>query len=417
MGTTDYHLQELRKVVKARGTNMQKEFITKYRELKVESHRGTQAACADTLYMGTRSKSRQRYEEQRIRRDSKSRQRYQDRKSRRDDRGRTFYRRYYRPQKDRRRDFSRDMRSYSRQRTKSRDSGEYPKERGRSKDRKDLEDRSRPGCRACKCESCGKLVNLPKELKINWCQNITLHNNKIENFTENRKHIMILDLGAPVSVAGTEWMNRYLKDHNLKLDRLEIHKCHQIFTFGPSKQYTSKEMVKLPITLKTLDGREEKLQVLTYLVETDIPLLCGARELKRRWKSKIDNENNVLEIKLEDGKNKRFKIIETSGNHVGIELEKSDVENISRKGLNTKGEPFKQCDIEHSYVCINCDKEYNTESDLEDHIREKHSKEKMRCRNKKEYQNIEEHRQKYICDLCNEEFNNESKLKKAWGDK
>merc|ERR1711867_207135 len=47
-----------------------------------------------------------------------------------------------------------------------------------------------------------------------------------------------------------------------------------------------------------------------------------------------------------------------------------------------------------------------------DHIREKHSQEKMRYRNKKEYQNIEEHGQKYICDLCNEEFNNESKLKK-----
>merc|ERR1712240_85891 len=58
-----------------------------------------------------------------------------------------------------------------------------------------------------------------------------------------------------------------------------------------------------------------------------------------------------------------------------------------------------------------CDKEYNTESDLEDHIREKHSKGKTRYRNKKEYQNIEEHRQKYICDLCNEEFYNESKLK------
>merc|ERR1712115_448794 len=189
------------------------------------------------------------------------------------------------------------------------------------------------------------------------------------------------------------------------------HKCHQILTFGPSKQYISKEMVKLPITLKTLDRREEELQVLTYLVETDIPLLCGARELKGRWQTKIDNENDVLEIKLEDGKTKRFKIIETSSNHVGIELEKSDVENICRKGLNTKGELFEQCDIEHSYVRINCDKEYNTESDLEDHIREKHSKGKTRYRKKKEYQNIEQHKQKYICDLCNEEFNNESKLK------
>ena len=202
-------------------------------------------------------------------------------------------------------------------------------------------------------------------------------------------------------------------------------------------------MVKLPIIFKTLDGREEVLQVFTYLVKTDIPFLCGASELKGKWKSKIDNESNVLEIKLEDGRTKRFKIVGTSGNHVGIELEKGDVENIlftiknteklevhrkfkhienttknfcfCRKGFNTKEELFEHCYIEHSYVCVNCDNEYNTEEDLEDHIRKKHSQEreeKMKCRNKREHQNIEKHRQKYICDLCNEEFNNESKLKK-----
>merc|ERR1711895_394079 len=105
-GTMDYHLQELRKVVKTRGIDMQKDFVKKYRELKVESHRGAQAACAETLYMGTPSKSRQRFEEQRIRRDSKGRDFYQDRKGRLDDRGRTYYQRYYRQQKDRQRDFS-----------------------------------------------------------------------------------------------------------------------------------------------------------------------------------------------------------------------------------------------------------------------------------------------------------------------
>ena len=148
---------------------------------------------------------------------------------------------------------------------------------------------------------------------------------------------------------------------------------------------------------------------------------------------------------MEDGKTKRFKIVGTSGNHVGIELEKGDVENIlftiknteklevhrkfkhienttknfcfCRKGFNTKEELFEHCYIEHSYVCVNCDNEYNTEEDLEDHIRKKHSQEceeKMECRNKREQQNIEKHRHEYICDLCNEEFNNESKLKKHW---
>ena len=104
-GTTDYHLQELRKVVKTRGIDMQKDFVKKYRELKVESHRGAQASCAETLYMGTPSKSRQRFQEQRTRTDSKGRNFYPDRKSRKDSRGRSYFRRYYKGQNDRYRDF------------------------------------------------------------------------------------------------------------------------------------------------------------------------------------------------------------------------------------------------------------------------------------------------------------------------
>ena len=163
-------------------------------------------------------------------------------------------------------------------------------------------------------------MNLAKELKINWCQNITVNEEIIVNFTENRKQVMILDLEAPVSVAGTEWMNKYLKDHNLELENLEVYECHQKFKFGPRRQYISKEIVYLPIILKTLDGREEVLQVFTYLVDADIQFLCDASELKGKWKSKIDNENNVLEIKLEDGRIKHFRIVGTSGNHVALEL-------------------------------------------------------------------------------------------------
>ena len=80
---------------------VQKDFVKKYRELKIESHRGKQASCADTLYMGTPSKSRQRYQDQRTRTDSKGRDFYQDRKSRNDSRGRSYYRRYYRSDNDR----------------------------------------------------------------------------------------------------------------------------------------------------------------------------------------------------------------------------------------------------------------------------------------------------------------------------
>ena len=91
---------------------------------------------------------------------------------------------------------------------------------------------------------------------------------------------MILDLGAPVSVAGIEWMNQYLKDHNITMEDLKIIDCQQVFKFGPSKQYISKRMVDLPVIVSTLDGREDILKVYTYLVDADIPFLCGKSELK-----------------------------------------------------------------------------------------------------------------------------------------
>merc|ERR1711867_319619 len=54
-GIENYQLLELRKVVKADNVEVQKEFIKKYRELKIESNRGKTAPCADTYLMGKRS--------------------------------------------------------------------------------------------------------------------------------------------------------------------------------------------------------------------------------------------------------------------------------------------------------------------------------------------------------------------------
>ena len=219
------------------------------------------------------------------------------------------------------------MRSLSRNRSKSRDSRERNRtERGRTRERNSSKDRSKSNtdCKSCKCEDCEKLRKFAKELKINWCQNITVNEEILVNFTERGKQVLILDLGAPVSVAGTEWMNQYLKDHNLKVEDLKGYNCHQIFKFGPSKQYISKRMVDLPIIVRTLDGKEDVLQVFTYLVDADIPFLCGKSELKDKWKSKIDTENNVFETKLH-GRRRDFRIVGTSGNHVALELEKVDL--------------------------------------------------------------------------------------------
>ena len=132
---------------------------------------------------------------------------------------------------------------------------------------------------------------------------------------------MILDLGAPVSLAGNEWMDQYLKDHGLEVRDMKTSECYQIFRFGPSKKYVSRTMVELPVIVRRMDGKEDVLKVFTYLVDADVPFLCGKREMVERWNSKIDTKNKVLEIEI-DGKRKDFRIIETGGNHVAIEIEK-----------------------------------------------------------------------------------------------
>merc|ERR1711867_209553 len=119
-------------------------------------------------------------------------------------------------------------------------------------------------------------------------------------------------------------MNQYLKDHGLELKDLKSSKCYQIFRFGPSKQYISKLMVELPMIVRRLDGKEDVLKVFTYLVDADVLFLCGKREMVDRWNSKIDTKNRVLETEI-DGKRKNFKIIETGGNHVAIEIEKRNL--------------------------------------------------------------------------------------------
>merc|ERR1712243_33103 len=82
-GIENYQLLELRKVVKENKETVQKDFREKYKELKIESNRGKPA---ETFYMGRQSLSRQRYNEQRTRKDLQERDFYKERKGRSDSR-------------------------------------------------------------------------------------------------------------------------------------------------------------------------------------------------------------------------------------------------------------------------------------------------------------------------------------------
>ena len=190
--------------------------------------------------MGKQSLLRQRYHEQRIRRDSQGRDFYQDRRGRNDSRGRPFFRRYYRRESDRPRSFSRDMRSISRNgRDRRNDRDRSKSERGRSNSEKGRTDERRSGskdtrteykkCIGCKCNDCEKMRKSAKELNVNLCEGYDFGEEILVNFTEKGKQVMILDLGAPVSLAGNEWMDQYLKDHGLEVKDLKSSQCHQVF--------------------------------------------------------------------------------------------------------------------------------------------------------------------------------------------
>merc|ERR1712240_435276 len=119
-------------------------------------------------------------------------------------------------------------------------------------------------------------------------------------------------------------MDQYLRDYELELKDMKISECRQVFRFGPSKQYVSKEMVELPVIVRRMDGKEDVLKVFTYLVEADVPFLCRKRTMVEKWNSKIDTKNMVLETEI-DGKRKDFRLIDTTGNHLAIEIERKSV--------------------------------------------------------------------------------------------
>ena len=99
-------------------------------------------------------------------------------------------------------------------------------------------------------------------------------------YTESGKQMMILDIGAPVSLAGISWMTQYLQGFGLTIEQLNSIMCSQPFFFGPSRRYLSESLVELPILIMRMDGREDVLIIQTYLVDVEIPFLCGKRTLE-----------------------------------------------------------------------------------------------------------------------------------------
>ena len=102
------------------------------------------------------------------------------------------------------------------------------------------------------------------------------------------------DIGSVVSVGGVPWMKQYLDIENMKSV-----KCNQPFVFGPSKKYISESLKELPILVTRIDRKEDVLTVQTYLVDAEVPFLCGKQTLET-WNFKIDGQEKNLRNSLEN---------------------------------------------------------------------------------------------------------------------
>ena len=63
-------------------------------------------------------------------------------------------------------------------------------------------------------------------------------------------------------------MTQYLKEFGLRIEYMKSVDCNQPFVFGLSKRYVSRSLIELPI-----------LTVQTYLVDAEVPFLCGKQTL------------------------------------------------------------------------------------------------------------------------------------------
>ena len=104
--------------------------------------------------------------------------------------------------------------------------------------------------------------------------------------------------------------------------------CHQPFVFGPSRRYISKSLVEILILVTKKDGREDILTIQTYLVDAELPFLCGKRTLED-WNFCIYGREKILEITSKtDGSRIQVKMIDTKGGHYGIILETQQKKNV-----------------------------------------------------------------------------------------
>ena len=96
------------------------------------------------------------------------------------------------------------------------------------------------------------------------------------------EQVMILDHGAPMSLAGRSWLEKYLAEFDYMIEDMVSLKCYDVFRFEVvDKRYVSILLIEPPLLVRSMHGREYILKEQVYVIDVDVVFLCGKKTLEQ----------------------------------------------------------------------------------------------------------------------------------------
>ena len=85
-------------------------------------------------------------------------------------------------------------------------------------------------------------------------------------------------------------------------------------------------IVEIPIVVQRVDGKEGMLTVQAYVIDVDVPFLCG-KWILELWDSRLDTKRKILGTNM-DSSRKEFRTLITVWNHYGVVLDTKGRKNM-----------------------------------------------------------------------------------------
>ena len=130
--------------------------------------------------------------------------------------------------------------------------------------------------------------------------------------------MMLMDVGAPSSLAEKEYLERYLVHAGLEKENLEVLKCQKKFKFVPGKVYNATQLYRLPVVVKTEEQKEVFLSMDVAEVEAPVPILCGMDTMEE-WDMVLHIKEKMVAVKdSQNEKGFKLRVEKTDGGHLGL---------------------------------------------------------------------------------------------------